>query len=165
MAPWKLHLASFWGAFLAVSSIALGVGMTSSSGLLEEETSYLFYGSALIILTTSLCFMLIYGSLCMGRIESIILKGDPGGPAKSLEESTSSLWKKLLSPTLQLIFLITISSAAIPSSGWFLSTHHEINAIAALEVLLGSIVSIIFAVVVLFSIRNEIRYTDNRYSR
>ncbi|MFQ5885299.1 MAG: hypothetical protein ACE5IO_09390, partial [Thermoplasmata archaeon] len=89
------------------------------------------------------------------------LRGDPDGSARSLEESASGLWKKLLSPMLQLVFLITVSSAAIPSSYWFLAKYHEINTIAALEVLLGSTVSIIFASVVLISIRREIRHADN----
>lgn len=157
MESWKLHAVVFWTAFLAVSFIALGVGLTSTSGLLEEDVSYLFYGSALIVLTTALCFTLIYGSLCMGRIESRLLTGEGTAP-KGLEESASTMWKRLLSPALHLVFLITISSAAIPSSGWFLSTHHDINTIAALEVLLGSIVSIIFASVVLNSIRRDIRF-------
>lgn len=161
MESWKLHATVFWAAFLAVSFIALGAGLTSTSGLLEEDVSYLFYGSALIILTVALCFMLIYGSLCMGRIESRILGEGSDVPAKDLEESASSLWKKLLSPTLQLVFLVTISSAAIPSSGWFLSTHHDINTISALEVLLGSIVSIVFAAAVLFSLRKEVRSASN----
>ncbi len=157
MASWKLHATVFWAAFLTVSFIALGAGLTSSSGMLEEETSYLFYGCALIILTIALCFMLIYGSLCMGRIESRLLTEEGAAP-KGLEETASSMWKRLLSPALHLVFLITISSAAIPSSGWFLSTHHDINTIAALEVLLGSIVSMIFAFVVLYSIRRDIRF-------
>ncbi|MCK4367226.1 MAG: hypothetical protein KAW84_04710 [Thermoplasmata archaeon] len=158
MESWKLHAVVFWGVFLTISFIALGAGLTSSSGMLEEETSYLFYGCALIILTVALCFMLIYGSMCMGRIESRILSEDADVPAKHLEKRASSMWKRLLSPALHLVFLITISSAAIPSSGWFLSTHHDINTIAALEVLLGSIVSIIFAFVVLHSIRRDIRF-------
>lgn len=153
MAPWKTHAITFWAAFLVVSFLSLGIGLTSTSGLLEEDVSYYFYGSALIILTTVLCAMLIYGSICMGRIES--------RESPDTEELTSSMWKKLLSPTLFLVFLITITSAAIPSSGWFLSTHHEINAISALEVLLGSIISIIFAAVVLFSIRKEIRNVNS----
>jgi len=158
MESWKLHAAIFWGVFLTISFIALGVGMTSTFGLLAEDMSYIFYGSALMILTIALCFMLIYGSLCMGRIESRMLGEVSDVPAKGLEESASSLWKMMLSPAVHLVFLITISSAAIPSSGWFLSTHHEINTITALEVLLGSIVSIIFAVVVLYSIRRDARF-------
>jgi len=70
MESWKLHAAVFWAAFLVVSFVALGAGLTSTSGLLEEDASYLFYGSALIILTTALCITLIYGSLCMGRIST-----------------------------------------------------------------------------------------------
>ncbi|MCJ2563997.1 MAG: hypothetical protein LN417_07925 [Candidatus Thermoplasmatota archaeon] len=115
MESWKLQAVVFWAAFLVVSFIALGVGLTSTSGLLEEDVSYLFYGSALIILTVALCIVLIYGSLCMGRIESRVPGEVSDVPAKDLEDSASSLWKKLLSPTLQLVFLVTISSAATGS--------------------------------------------------
>ncbi|MFQ6106489.1 MAG: hypothetical protein ACE5QF_02720 [Thermoplasmata archaeon] len=163
MAPWKLQAAVFWAAFLAVSFVALGVGLTSSSGLLAEDESYYFYGSALMTQAIALLVMLIYGSVWMGRIESLLRKDETGEFPGDLEELASGMWKRMLSPALQLVFLITISSAAIPSSGWFLTTHHEINTTAAIEVLLGSVVSILFALIVLLSIRNQIRRTDYDY--
>ena len=62
-------------------------------GLHEEEASYFFYGSALNILTTALCFVLIYGCICIGRIESRLLSEEGTAP-KCLVESASSMWKK-----------------------------------------------------------------------
>lgn len=76
-----------------LSLIALGVGITSRMGLHEEEASYFFYGSALNILTTALCFVLIYGCICIGRIESRLLSEEGTAP-KCLVESASSMWKK-----------------------------------------------------------------------
>lgn len=70
-----------------------------------------------------------------------------------LRECRKKLWKKMLSPVLQLVFLITISSAAIPSSGWFLQSHADINTTAAIEVIGGSFVAVLFLIATLALLR------------
>ena len=155
MVSWKRQAIGFWAAFLAVSLLSLGVGMTSTDGILEEDLSYIFYGTALVAVTVTLCILLVYGALCVGRAESRLGTMESDEARNGLEERASRIWKMTLSPTLQLVFLITITSAAIPSSGWFLSVNHEINTISALEVLLGSIVTIVFSFVVLLTIRRQ----------
>lgn len=155
MVSWKSQAIGFWAAFLAVSLLSLGVGMTSTDGILGEDLSYAFYGTALMAVTVTLCILLVYGALCVGRAESRLDTMESDEAKNELKEHASSIWKMTLSPTLQLVFLITITSAAIPSSGWFLAVNNEINAISALEVLLGSIVTVIFSFAVLLEIRRQ----------
>jgi len=67
-----------------------------------------------------------------------------------LSDAKRNAWKKLLGPVLQLIFLVTICSAAIPSAYWFLQVNPNINTISAIVVLGGTVVTTLYAFSSLF---------------
>lgn len=194
MPPWKLHLVVFWVAFLGVCATALFAGWNATSGITEEETSYLLYECAFLFLLVVLGLLFVLGSFQISKsekrkneIENRILawavqkgwketvwsddlekwieqKVESEDEAEKnyvndsqqnvrqilvehrlLSDNKRNAWKKILGPTLQLVFLLTITSAAIPSSGWFLSTHHNINTISAIVVVGGSILATLYA--------------------
>ncbi len=176
--PWKLHLIAFWVAMAAVGIAALALGWNATSGLTDEESSYLLYEPAFLILMVVLGVMLVLGSQQMGKIErrmgeiedEIVIWAVENGwknPVMNdelkdwmadamdmrellnehdlLSESKCNAWKKLLGPALQLIFLLTITSAAVPSAYWFLRVNPNMNVMTAIVVLGGSIVAILYA--------------------
>ncbi len=66
---WKLHLIIFWVAFLIVGITALILGWDATSGLTDEETSYLLYEPAFLILMVVLGLLLVVGSFQIGKVE------------------------------------------------------------------------------------------------
>ena len=175
---WKLHLIAFWVAMAAVGVAALALGWNATSGLTDEESSYLLYEPAFLILMIVLGLTLVVGSHQIGKIEKRIgqiedevvmwaVKNGWKNPVMDdelkewmadavdmsellnehdlLSESKSNAWKKLLGPVLQLLFLLTITSAAVPSAYWFLRVNPNINVMTAIVVLGGSVVAILYA--------------------
>lgn len=175
---WKLHLIAFWVAMAAVGIAALALGWNTTSGLTDEESSYLLYEPAFLILMIVLGLTLVVGSHQIGNIEKRIgqiedevviwaVKNGWKNPVMDdelkewmadavdksgllnehalLSESKSNAWKKLLGPVLQLLFLLTITSAAVPSAYWFLRVNPNINVMTAIVVLGGSVVAILYA--------------------
>jgi hypothetical protein len=186
---WKLHLIIFWAAIAAVGIVALALGWNATSGLTDEESSYLLYEPAFLILMVILGLTLIIGSHQIGKVEKrmdeienevvmwavkrgwekpimsddlrdwiVSVEDTESNESESKEdvrglldeydlfsESRGNAWKKLLGPILQLLFLLTITSAAVPSAYWFLQVNPNINAITAIFVLGGSVVAIVYA--------------------
>lgn len=62
-----------------------------------------------------------------------------------LSDSRRGAWKKLLGPVLQLLFLTAISSAAVPSSYWFLQAYQNMNTMSAIVVIGGSVITVPYA--------------------
>ena len=62
-----------------------------------------------------------------------------------LSDSRRNAWKKLLGPVLQLLFLTAISSAAVPSSYWFLQAYQNMNTMSAIVVIGGSVIAVPYA--------------------
>lgn len=179
----------FWAALAAVGLAALAVGWNATSGVTDEESSYLLYEPAFLILMVVLGLTLVVGSHQIGKVEKrmseiedevvtlavkkgwekpimsdelkdwIVNKEKTGSHESEsdddvyelldeydlLSESRGNAWKKLLGPVLQLLFLLTITSAAVPSAYWFLRVNPNINTITAIFVLGGSIVTILYA--------------------
>ncbi len=187
---WRLHLIIFWVAFLIVGITALVLGWDATSGLTDEETSYLLYEPAFLILMVVLGLLLVGGSFQIGKVEKRMLEMEDeivkwavkrgwekpimsddledwiagmNGARESHEpeseedvsgllreydlfsDSRSNAWKKLLGPVLQLLFLLTITSAAVPSAYWFLQVNPNMNTMTAIVVLGGTIVTILYA--------------------
>jgi hypothetical protein len=186
---WKLHLIIFWATIGAVGLAALAVGWNATSGLTDEESSYLLYEPAFLILMVVLGLTLVVGSHQIAKIEERMGEVEDGvvtwavkrgwekpamsddlkdwiiqmkdteshGPKSKGDvrnlldeydlflESRNNAWKKLLGPVLQLLFLLTITSAAVPSAYWFLRVNPNINTITAIFVLGGSIVAVFYA--------------------
>lgn len=191
---WKLHLIIFWVAFVSVGMIALVVGWGATSGLTDEETSYLLYEPAFLILMVVLGLLLVIGSYRIGKIDKRILEIEDEvvkwavkrgwkNPVMSealrvwiveeveSEEDTSHLlqeyalfsesrnnaWKILLGPVLQLLFLLTITSAAVPSAYWFLQENPNLNVMTAIVVLGGGIITSFYAISSLFMICPKVK--------
>ncbi|MCK4444966.1 MAG: hypothetical protein KAW09_10505, partial [Thermoplasmata archaeon] len=75
-------------------------------------------------------------------------------------DSRRNAWKLLLGPVLQLLFLLTITSAAIPSAYWFLQANPNINVMAAIVVLGGGVIASIYAISSLFLIYPKVKEDD-----
>lgn len=198
----------FWVAFLIVGITALVMGWDAPSGLTDEETSYLLYEPAFLILMVVLGLLLVVGSFQIGKVEKRMLEmedeivkwavkrgwekpimsddlkdwivgmneaRESHGPGSEedvpnllrgydlFSDSRSDAWKKLLGPVLQLLFLLTITSAAIPSAYWFLRVNPNINTMTAVVVLGGSIVTILYALSALALIYPKVK-TEYRES-
>lgn len=192
----------FWVAFLIVGITALVLGWDATSALTDEETSYLLYEPAFLILMVVLGLLLVVGSFQIGKVEKRMLEMEDEivkwavkrGWEKPImsddledwivgmneareshepesEEDVSSLlraydlfsdsrnnaWKKLLGPVLQLLFLLTITSAAVPSAYWFLRVNPNINTMTAIVVLGGIIVTTLYALSSLLLIYPKVR--------
>lgn len=179
----------FWATMAAVGIVALALGWNATSGITDEESSYLLYEPAFLILMVVLGLTLVVGSHQIGKIEKRMgdienevvrwavkngygkaviddelkdwISGKEEGDAKEsssvgnagdlldehdlLSESRGDAWKKLLGPVLQLLFLLTITSAAVPSAYWFLQVNPNMNVMTAIFVLGGSITTTIYA--------------------
>ncbi len=197
---WKLHTIIFWAAILVVCAFALVAGWHATSVLTDEETTYLLYEPAFLILLVVLGLLFVIGSLQIGKVEKKMyeiendlikwsvergwkkpaiddefrdwIKEEAGkeetgirasqllGVYELYSDSKKNAWKLLLGPVLQLLFLVTIASAAIPSAYWFLQVNPNINVMTAIVVLGGGIVASIYTISSLFLIYPKVKEDD-----